>query len=156
VRRADQEIATLEEIEEVIRQATVCHLAMCKGLQPYVVPLCFGYERGALYVHSASQGTKLDWIHSNPHVCFQFEVDVQVLPAADPCGWSVRYRSVIGRGRAVYIGDPNAKYRALEIIMRQYTSQPVSFSTASVGRTTVFRIEIDQLTGKQSRHDSSG
>ncbi len=60
MRRKDREIVGLEGIESVIRKASICHLAMCDGKSPYVVPLCFGYDDGVLYFHSAGEGRKLD------------------------------------------------------------------------------------------------
>ncbi len=70
MRRFEYEIQELPEIEEIIGLAKVCRLAMSVGDQPYLVPLCFGYEPGALYFHSAGEGKKLDMLETNDNVCF--------------------------------------------------------------------------------------
>lgn len=35
-----------DAVESIIRQATICRIAMSDGGQPYVVPVSFGYEDG--------------------------------------------------------------------------------------------------------------
>ena len=32
---------------------------------PYIVPLCFGYDAGTLYFHSAPAGKKIDLLKNN-------------------------------------------------------------------------------------------
>jgi len=46
MRRNEKEITEESAIEGIIRQSLVCRLAVSDGIQPYVVPLCFGYEDG--------------------------------------------------------------------------------------------------------------
>ena len=65
MRRKDREISDLGEIESIIQRADICRLAFCDRGKPYVVPLCFGYRRGAIYFHSAREGRKLDMIRNN-------------------------------------------------------------------------------------------
>ena len=113
MRRADREITDLVEIEAILHRAVVCRLAMCEGARPYIVPLCFGYDGSALYFHSAREGRKLDLIRANPNVCFEFDIETQVVPAAQPCAWSMRYLSVVGWGQASLIRDLEEKRRAL-------------------------------------------
>jgi len=36
-------------IGSIVRRATVCRIAMCDEGQPYLVPVSFGYQDGALY-----------------------------------------------------------------------------------------------------------
>ena len=150
MRRADREITNPAEIEAILRRAVVCRLAMCDQTRPYVVPLCFGYDDGVLYFHSAPEGKKLDLIRTHPDVCFEVDIEAQVIPAAKPCAWSMRYRSVVGWGHASLIEDLEAKRRALAVIMRQYTDRAVPFSEKTLQQTTVIRVEIEHMTGKRS------
>ena len=62
MRRKEKEITTRAVIDAIIRQARVCRLALSEDNQPYVVPLCFGYENDTLYFHCAPKGRKLDII----------------------------------------------------------------------------------------------
>jgi nitroimidazol reductase NimA-like FMN-containing flavoprotein (pyridoxamine 5'-phosphate oxidase superfamily) len=105
MRRAEREIKDRSTIEEILRRATVCRLAVCDGNVPYVVPLSFGYRDNRLYFHSAPEGRKMETIKANPHVCFEVDVDHEIVPGEIPCGWTVRYRSVIGFGKARLLED---------------------------------------------------
>lgn len=131
-------------------RALVCRLAMCDQTRPYIVPLCFGYQDSALFFHSATEGKKLDLVRANPNVCFEFDIDTQVLPAAQPCGWSMRYRSVVGWGTASLIEQLDEKRRAMTVIMRQYTAGPVSFSDRALLEIAVVRVQVERMTGKRS------
>lgn len=98
MRRSDRQIEDKIEIDSIIRSSTICHLALSEGDQPYVVPLNFGYEEGALYFHCAKEGRKIDIIRRNPRVCFSFVGDHRVVPSETPCGWTMRYREHDGEG----------------------------------------------------------
>ena len=101
--RSDKELPLRSEIDDVIRQATVCRLAMADEEGPYIVPLSFGYDGDTLYFHSAREGKKLSILRKHPKVCFEFDVEVGALPGETPCKWSRADRSVIGFGEAEFI-----------------------------------------------------
>jgi nitroimidazol reductase NimA-like FMN-containing flavoprotein (pyridoxamine 5'-phosphate oxidase superfamily) len=63
----------------------------------------------------------------------------------------MRYRSVIGFGRAVILEDPAEKKHGLNCIMRHYQGGTHEFSGADVASVTVIRIRIESMTGK--KHD---
>jgi len=150
MRRREKEIERQSDIEEVIRAAAVCRLAMTDGRTPYVVPLCFGYDGRCLYFHSAPQGKKIELLKRNPAVCFEFDLDCRVIPHGEPCKWGMRYRSVIGYGRAVFIESPEPKRSALAVILRQYGAADAEIPDAVLDRTAVIRVVIDRMTGKAS------
>jgi nitroimidazol reductase NimA-like FMN-containing flavoprotein (pyridoxamine 5'-phosphate oxidase superfamily) len=150
MRRKDKEISELEQIEEVMDQATVCFLALCDGFQPYVVPLSFGRVRGCLYFHAALQGRKIDLIRGNPRVGFALEAGHSLLPADKPCEWSLRYRSVVGRGRAVILSDPAEKRFGLECIAAHYGAAVQGLDVGRLDGTCVIRVDIEEMTGKRS------
>ena len=73
MRRNEREITDPKIIEEIIHQATICRIALYDADYPYIVPLNYGYESGALYFHSAKEGKKIDLIRKNSRVCFEIE-----------------------------------------------------------------------------------
>jgi hypothetical protein len=150
LRRADREIADRTEIEEILRRSTVCRLALIDAEHPYLVPLCFGYDAGVLYFHSAPVGKKIDLLKKNRNVCFEFDADTMAVPADTPCGWTMRYRSVIGYGIAGFVEDLGEKRAALDIIMRQYSKGTHEYSDASLRKTAVIKVEIREISGKKS------
>lgn len=137
-------------IESIIRQATVCRIAMSDGGQPYVVPVSFGYEDGTLYFHSSIKGRKVDILRQNNAVCVEFDVDREITKAESVCNWGVKYRSVIGFGRAVFIEGVEEKQRALDIIVAHYGGDPHDYPQATLNKTTVVQIEIQDVTAKVS------
>jgi uncharacterized protein len=150
MRRADKQIKDIAEIESVIQRSQVCRLGMCRDGQPYVVPLCFGYEDGVVYAHCATEGMKLDILSANDAVCVEFEADLELVWAEQACDWGMKYRSVIGFGRAFVVTDIESKRVACDIIMRHYSDAHYDYSDAALDRIAVIRIEIDEMTGKES------
>ena len=149
VRRKDIEITDLREIEQIIRKTKVCHLGLVDNDEPYVVPVNFGYEQNALYFHSALEGRKVALIKKNNKVCFEIDTDVEI-GKTDRSNCGVRYKSVIGTGRAYILENNEEKIRGLKSIMRQCAGGEYSFSEERLKTVLVIRIDIESITGKQS------
>ncbi len=151
MRRKDREITDPGVIEEIISASSVCRIAMCcdDGV-PYLVPLCFGYVGGVIYLHSSREGKKVEAIKHNNRVCFEFDTDVMVIESDRPCGWSMRYRSVIGLGRAYFVEDEAEKKLALDAIMRNYSGLSNSRTYGDLRRVLIIKIVIESMTGKES------
>jgi len=150
MRRKDKEITEPHLIETIIRRSRVCRLALSDGRNPYVVPVCFGYADGTLYIHSALEGKKIEMLRKNNRVCFEFDSVDGVVEAEKACGWSMKYQSVIGFGKASFVDDVSSKKRAVAIIAQQYTNRLFDYPDKTIAHTTVIRIDIDSLTGKHS------
>jgi nitroimidazol reductase NimA-like FMN-containing flavoprotein (pyridoxamine 5'-phosphate oxidase superfamily) len=150
VRRAEQEIRSRRDIDAVIRESRVCRLGLADANEPYVVPLCFGYDGGTLYFHGEAVGRKLDIIKSNDRACVEFDVVEGMLEASRACSWGIAYRSVIAFGKVRIIEDLEGKRRALARIMEQYSDAPHDFPEESVRRTTIIAVDIERLSGKCS------
>jgi nitroimidazol reductase NimA-like FMN-containing flavoprotein (pyridoxamine 5'-phosphate oxidase superfamily) len=121
------------------------------------VPLNFGYEDGTLYFHSAPAGRKIDFIAANDRVCFEFDLDHELVTADAPCRWTMKFRSVVGTGRAAIVEDGKERMRGLKAIMRHYARlagggdfADDDFERAVLAKTAVIRVDIESLTGKQS------
>lgn len=149
MRRKEREISDPKVLESIIKKANVCRLAMCEGDVPYVVPLCFGYEKGALYFHSAIEGRKLEILKKNPKVCFEIDIDCELIKSDDRC--TMKYKSVIGFGRASFIEVLEDKRNALDLIMRHYNQEPVPYpEPVLTNMLAVIKVEIEEMTGKAS------
>jgi len=150
MRRKDKEIADRAEMESIIRESTICRLALADNEQPYIVPLSFGYKDNALYFHSAAEGKKIDILRKNKNVCFEFDVGSEIKTGKTACEWGMKYRSVIGFGNASFLEDPDSKQAALDIIMQQYSDGSFAYSEKILKKTLVIKVEITHMTGKQS------
>lgn len=150
MRRKEKEITSTAEIEQIIKQARVCRLGLVDGSEPYVVPICFGYEKNIFYFHCAPEGRKIDLIKKNSQVCVEIEADVAIINAEKPCGWSTKYRSVIGVGRAHILEDEEDKIHGLAVIMQQFGGKEPDMEFEETGCTAVVRIDIENIAGKKS------
>jgi hypothetical protein len=146
---------------EALRNAQVGRLGLCREGQPYIVPLNFAYQDGHIYAHCAETGTKIDFIRSNPNVCF--EVDERIGTMADPviCDYETAYRSVVIFGRARVLTNLEEKTSAMRLIAVKYAFGKDLEAARKLGAITVDRyrsslssricvidIVIDRMTGK--------
>jgi nitroimidazol reductase NimA-like FMN-containing flavoprotein (pyridoxamine 5'-phosphate oxidase superfamily) len=150
MRRKEKEITDKSEIESIIHKSLVCRLALSDKGVPYVVPLCFGYKNDTLYFHSANEGKKIHILKRNNKVCFEFDIGAKIEKGKTACDWGMKYKSVIGFGKAAIVEDPQARREGLEIIADQYGDKNHDFSDALFKVTTVIKVEISSMTGKQA------
>lgn len=152
MRRKDREIRDRDAISQIIRSCQVCRLGLAIDNLPYIVPVSFGYDGQAIYFHTAKDGRKVDFLLANSTVCFEFEHGVQLVVSANsPCDWSFHYQSVIGYGRVLELATTQEKTEGLDQIMTQYSRQKWEFGPDRLDAIRVWRIEIDGVTGKQSK-----
>jgi uncharacterized protein len=151
VRRKEKQITERKEIDAIIHASPVCRMAMARDNQPYLVPLSFGYDGSAVYIHTAAQGKKIDFIQANPRVCIEFEHQVSLIrDDTQACKWSFKFKSVIGFGTISELIDPEQKQQGLDQIMRHYSDKAWTFDPKAVEKTRVWRIELESLCGKGS------
>jgi len=144
-------VTDIDEIEGIIKKAIHCRIGLVDNDEPYVVPVCFGYDRNALYFHGALEGRKVELIKRNNKICFEMDTDVEIVERSEkPCDWTVNYRSVIGVGKAHILENDKEKSHALCVIMKQYTEGDFSFPKPMLDSTLVVRVDIERITGKQS------
>lgn len=151
MRKVEREIKDRAELEDVIRKAEVCHLAMVDDGRPYIVPMNFGYREGVFYFHCAREGRKLEVLRDNPQVCFEMEAGVHLMKGDAACGWSTSYESVIGWGIAEIIMDEHEVRAGLEVLMSHYTAGPYDFDQRSLSLTALIKVKVERMTGKRSK-----
>jgi len=150
MRRSEKEITDESAIEAIINASLVCRLALSDGDQPYIVPLSFGYQDKTLYFHSALEGKKIDILKKNNRICFEFDVNTEIIEAEKACKWGMKYQSVIGFGRAVLVENIQEKQKALNIIMNHYSDRNFQFPDKAIEKIAVIKIKIESMTGKHS------
>lgn len=147
MRRTDREVTDRKWQEQVLHDAQVLELGMVDAEgKPYVVPLGFGYEDGAIYLHGALEGKKNDCLMANPYVCFQVCVLGDAIAKPGGKSFTMEYRSVTGFGRVTKLSDLAEKNAALDVLMRHY-----NFPHTDVDESRsvwVARLDIESMTGK--------
>ena len=117
-----------------------------------VKPLNFVHHRGMIYFHSALEGEKIEAIRRDSRVCFEVDLPIAYVKSTGiPCKADYLYRSVIIRGRAHVVGDPEERVSALKALMRKYQPEGgyQGFPEDKLAITAVVRIDIVEMTGKQ-------
>ena len=156
MRKTDKEIKDRTAIDAIINNCLVCRIALCKDNRPYIVPVSFGYDGSSLYIHTAKDGLKIDYINSNSNVCFEFEQNVELHKNdKNACSWTFDYESVIGFGVISELTDSKEKAEGLNIIMEHYSGKSWDFNKQSIEGTRVWKIEIESATGKLSSHKTA-
>lgn len=151
MRRSDKEIKDPEVIQEIIREADVCRIALIDGNEPYVVPMNFGYKDNILYLHSASEGRKIEILKQNNHICFQMDIKTELVASESPCKWGMKYLSLIGQGQAYLLNNIHEKKDALDVIMGKYSPEATfEYSNDAINKVVVIKVNIDSITGKKS------
>ncbi|WP_406657491.1 pyridoxamine 5'-phosphate oxidase family protein [Methanolobus sp. ZRKC2] len=151
MRRPEKQIWDEEMMKTILKEAFICRIGLCKDNVPYVVPMNFAYSNNALYLHAAKAGKKMEIINENPHVCFEMKYKAEVTPAPTSCGWSMKYYSIIGHGNASIIADKENKIKALNLLMEKYAGEmESSYSDDVVDKVAIIRIDITEITGKNS------
>lgn len=151
MRRKDREVTNKEEIESILKEATVCRLGLSQGNVPYIVPLNFGYIEDCLYFHCAKGGMKMDILRSNNRVCFEVDFLREITDGPEACDWSAKYKSVIGFGNAFVLEDREEKKKGLNAIMEKYSGiASHKYSDGQLDRVAVIKVEITGMTGKSS------
>ncbi len=150
MRKKEKEITAHGEIESIIGKSLVCRLAFSENNRPYIVPLCFGYKDHTLYFHCAPEGRKMEILRKNNQVCFEFDIDQELVKDDQACKFDMKYRSVIGFGRASVVEDPESKRKALAAIMEHYTGKSYAFPEETLKKTAVVKIEVESLSGKKA------
>jgi nitroimidazol reductase NimA-like FMN-containing flavoprotein (pyridoxamine 5'-phosphate oxidase superfamily) len=158
--RTDRIIEDPKVIEEILNRVPVGHLGLSWKNHPYVVPLLFAARDGNIYLHCSDSGMIMKFLRNNPSVCFEVEEFLNVVPGLVPCKYTNTYRSVIAFGTAQILTDPDEKTAGLRLIVAKYAGEEVArtltkdmveeYRSTLLNRSTVvFKIRIDQITGKR-------
>jgi hypothetical protein len=153
MRRADREISGFAEMEEIIKKADVCRIAMANDNFPYMVTLNFGYTNTPLrsfYFHCANEGKKLDMIRHNSNVCFELDTDHKLISGKKSCDWGMSFNSIIGYGEISFVTGKKEKTLGMNYIMEHYSGRGENeYSDSVFENTTILRLDIKEMTGKK-------
>lgn len=160
MRRAEREVTDPTEIHRMLDEMHVVRIASTDADGPFIVPLNFGYEwdttKGhpttlpTLWLHSATQGRKVDAWHSNPEVALELDRPIGVTTGNFACAYSLDYESIMAWGTIHEVLDPDKKRHGLTCLMNHMApGVPVEFKDEVVKRVAVWQVNISRLTTKQ-------
>lgn len=158
VRRRDREKED-EWVKAALANAPYGFLATQVDGQPFINSNLFVYDEGAhcIYMHTARIGRTRANIEASEPVCFSVAAMGRLLPAPEALEFSVEYSGVTVFGRGRVISDDVEKEHGLQLLMDRYAPHlkpGEDYRPITVGelkRTAVFRIDIDEWSGKQKQ-----
>ncbi|MCI8275799.1 MAG: pyridoxamine 5'-phosphate oxidase family protein [Lachnospiraceae bacterium] len=153
MRRSDREIKDRAQIIQVMEKCDVCRLALHDEGYPYILPLNFGLKADdgqiVLYFHGASEGKKYELMEKDNRAAFEMDCSHELVltEGRDGCSCTMKYESVVGRGRLWQVLEEE-KCEALRALMGHYHKEEYPFSQTAMARTKVFKLVVEQVTGK--------
>ncbi len=159
MRRSDREVTEFSELIAIMERCDVCRIALNGDGYPYILPLNFGMKVDGstveLYFHGATEGTKYDLIRKDNRASFEMDCAHRLVTNEERGNCTMEYQSVIGRGRVEMIPDEE-KYDALCILMEHYHKKDFPFNRAVMPQTKVFKLVVEEMTGKQRNVKTQG
>jgi len=154
MRRNDREITDQAVILDLLERCQVGRLAT-NGHDGYprIKPVNFVYHDGAIFFHTALEGEKIEDIRRDHRVCFEVDLPIAYVTSGKrACSAGFLYRGVMIRGLASLIDDVTKKKRALDALMQKHegATGEYEYSAASFSETGIVRIDIEEMTGKES------
>ena len=141
---------------QVVDKCEYAVLSMISNNQPYCLPITIVRVEDNVYFHCAKAGEKYDALLKNPSVCLACVGDTNVVPQH----FTTEYESAVIKGKATLVECDDEKIMALKVLCQRYTpsnmSQFDSAINASLDRTAIFKISIDEITGKRKKYDKNG
>jgi nitroimidazol reductase NimA-like FMN-containing flavoprotein (pyridoxamine 5'-phosphate oxidase superfamily) len=147
MRRADRQVTDPDAIGAVLDAGEVLYLAMTDEGAPYVVPLNYGWDGSNVWVHCAEEGLKLDILARDPRVSFAVASEARVVPGKG-CGWTTKFRSVVGFGAAVLVTGEEERLKGLAAVVSHYSHASESITSRQAKGCAVVRIDVESMTGK--------
>lgn len=159
VRRADRAVTDETWIKALLQRAPYGVLATVHEGQPFANQNIFVYDEpaNAIYLHTARVGRTRANVEGAAKVCFSVSEMGRLLPADVALEFSVEYKGVIVFGQATVIEDEAEATEALQLLLDKYFPHlqagvdyrpPVA---EELKRTSVYRIDIEQWSGKQKQ-----
>jgi nitroimidazol reductase NimA-like FMN-containing flavoprotein (pyridoxamine 5'-phosphate oxidase superfamily) len=119
---------------------------------PYGIAVNHVLMNDALYFHCANEGHKVDNMKANPAVSY-FIIHKKDI---DQERYTTTFESVHVFGKASIVTNPKEKYDALLEIARKFTGAFAKHADREIkpsfDRTTIVRIDIEHIEGKQSKN----
>ena len=143
------------ECRHVLQSETVGRLACVRDNRPYVVPMNFAFDGDYIYGFT-TVGQKVDWMRSNPLVCFEMDqitnhnewVSIVVFGRFEELPDTPEYQCA--RVRAYRSLQRRAMWWEPAYMSQQHRDQPHSLTPV------FYRIDIQKMTGHRATSETAG
>ncbi len=137
-------------IRQILDAGTIAHVGVVTPDGPVVLPMAYGRSDTELYLHGSVANAMLR-AGSGVDICATVTIVDGLVIARTPFHNSMNYRSVVVRGTARRVEDPDAKLRALKVINDHVvatwdTARPPN--ELDVRQTLVLAVSLDDAAAK--------
>ena len=151
MRRAEKEITDSRILHDVLANSQVCRLGLVEDGMAYIVPVDYAFEDGHIFIHSATEGRKIEILKRNLEVTFEIEYFSDTVKGEVACKWGTKYRSVMGRGTIEMHYDSETKKHCFDMLMRKYGADfTPEYDDEFLSKAVVLKLKVESCTGKQS------
>ena len=146
----EREITDINEIEDVLRSARVCRIALIDGVYPYIVPMCFGYnftgEKLEIYFCCKEKGKKIDLIRSNGKAAFEIDKLHDIMRSEAALGFAAHYHSITGSG-TIEIVTGIDKITGITLLTKKYLDGDTEhkFSEQTLNDCAMLKLTADEI-----------
>ena len=157
---AEREITDINEIEDVLRSARVCRIALIDGEYPYIVPMCFGYnltgEKLEIYFRCNEKGKKMELIRANKKAAFEIDKLHDIIQTDKALGFTAHYHSITGIG-TIEIVTGIDKITGITLLTKKYHGgdSDNKFSEQTLNDCAILKLTADELCCLESGSDVS-
>ena len=159
MRLSRREVSDVAELRSIVERSAVLRVGCTDAEGMFIVPMSFGFEvseaeeapRWTFWLHSAGEGRKAEAWAQGGEVALELDVPAGVVAGGDyACSYTYAYESVMATGQISRVEDAAEKVHGLECLMRHMApGAPVTFSDEAVERVSIWRIDVEHLTGKR-------
>ena len=146
----ERELTDINEIENVLRLARVCRIALIDGEYPYIVPMCFGYnftgEKLEIYFCCKEKGKKTELIKSNGKAAFEIDRLHDIIRVDHSLGFAAHYHSITGIG-TIEIVTGIDKITGITLLTKKYLDGDTDnkFSEQTLNDCAILKLTADEL-----------
>jgi nitroimidazol reductase NimA-like FMN-containing flavoprotein (pyridoxamine 5'-phosphate oxidase superfamily) len=140
------------EIDAILDEALICHLAYVRDGEPRVIPTIHARVGDTLYVHGSNASRTLRSTKGGAPVAAEVTLLDGLVLARSAFHHSMNYRSVVVYGRAREVTDPTEKFDAqralVEHVVRGRAADARLPNQRELDQTTILAISLDEASAK--------
>jgi uncharacterized protein len=140
------------EIDAILDEALICHLAYVKEGEPRIIPTIHARVGDTLYVHGSNASRTLRAAKGGAPVAAEVTLLDGLVLARSAFHHSMNYRSVVVYGRAREVTDPTEKFEAqralVEHVVRGRAADARLPNQRELDQTTILAIPLDEASAK--------
>jgi hypothetical protein len=140
------------EIDAILDEALICHLAYVRDGEPRVIPTIHARVGDTLYVHGSNASRTLRSTKGGAPVAAEVTLLDGLVLARSAFHHSMNYRSVVVYGRAREVTDPTEKFEAqralVEHVVRGRAADARLPNQRELDQTTILAIPLDEASAK--------